>query len=286
MNNKNKSNLIAFLMNDWCEKIPPKLTNNQSLVIGQENGNAKRITRMAVTDVEELECDHEEADSRMFIHAHYAAENENAGRVFITSPDTDVAVLCLFHCSTLNINELWFHISTGKKRRFIPMHVIAEKLSEEIIRVLLPFHTLTGCDSTGAPFGCAKKEAYCTLKGNIERFKELSNLGARAESSNISEGLMNTAIEFICSLYDQKNRTSDINSLRYKFSVKKGLGSSKLPPTKDSTILHVYRANYQCYIWKNAQRPFLSPQSPVENDWIKIRWRKTGASIDDKPTST
>ena len=76
INNKNKSNLIAFLINDWCEKIPPKLTNNQSLVLGQENGNAKRITRMAVTDVEELECDHEEADSRMFIHAHYAAENE------------------------------------------------------------------------------------------------------------------------------------------------------------------------------------------------------------------
>ena len=46
-------------MNDWCEKIPPKLTNNQSLVIGQENGNAKRITRMEVTDVEELECDHQ-----------------------------------------------------------------------------------------------------------------------------------------------------------------------------------------------------------------------------------
>ena len=37
-------------MNDWCEKIPPKLTNSQSFVIGQENGNAKRITRMAVTD--------------------------------------------------------------------------------------------------------------------------------------------------------------------------------------------------------------------------------------------
>ena len=224
---------------------------------------------MAVTDVEELECGHEEADSRMFIHAHYAAENENAGRVIITSPDTDVAVLCLFHCSTLNINGLWFHIGTGKKRRFIPMDVIAEKLSEEIIRLLLVFHTLTGCDSTGAPFGCDKKEAYCTLKGNIERFKELSNLGARAESSDISEELMDTAIEFICSLYDQRNRTSDINSLRYKLSVKKGLGSSKLPPTEDNTILHVYRANYQCYISKNDQSPFLSLPSPVENDWIK-----------------
>ena len=252
-------------MNDWCEKIPPKLTNNQSLVIGQENGNAKRITRMAVTYVEELECDHEETDSRMFIHAHYAAENENASRVIITSPDTDVAMLCLFHCSTLNINELWFHTGSGKKRRFIPMHVIPKKLSEEIIRVLLAFHTLTGYDSTSALFGCGKKAAYYTLKGNIERFKELSNLVARAESSNISEELMDTAIEFICSLYDQKNRISDIISLRYKLSKEKGLKSSKLLPTKDSAILHLYRANYQCYIWKNAQRLFLSLPSPVEN---------------------
>ena len=84
------------------------------------------------------------------------------------------------------------------------MHVIAEKLSEEIIRVLLAFHTLTGCDSTGAPFGCGKKAAYCTLKGNIERFKELSNLGARAESSNISEELMDTVIEFLRSKEQSK----------------------------------------------------------------------------------
>ena len=112
---------------------------------------------MAVTDVEELECDHEEADSKMFIYAHYAAESENTSSAIVTRPDTDAAVLCLFHCSMLNFIELWSHIGTGKKRRFIPVHVITEKLSEEIIRVLLAFHTLTGCDSTSAPFGCGKK---------------------------------------------------------------------------------------------------------------------------------
>ena len=42
---------------------------------------------MAVTNVEELECDHEEADSRMFIHAHYAAESENASSAIVTPPD-------------------------------------------------------------------------------------------------------------------------------------------------------------------------------------------------------
>ena len=88
---------------------------------------------MAVTDVDEFECDHQEADSRMFIHAHYAAEGENAGSAIVTSPDKDAAVLCLFHCSTLNFIELSFHTGTGKQRMFIPMHIIAEKLSKEII---------------------------------------------------------------------------------------------------------------------------------------------------------
>ena len=94
---------------------------------------------MAVTDVEEFEWDHEEADGRMFFHAHYAAENENAGRVIITSPNIDVAVLCLFHCSTLNINKLWFHTGTGKKRRFIPMHVIEENFQKKQFKSCLHF---------------------------------------------------------------------------------------------------------------------------------------------------
>ena len=64
---------------------------------------------MAVTDVEDFECDREEADSRMFIHAHYAAESKNAGSAIVTLPDTDAAVLCLFHCSTINFIELCFH---------------------------------------------------------------------------------------------------------------------------------------------------------------------------------
>ena len=105
--------------------------NNQSLVKGQENGNAKKITRIAVTDVEEFKCDHEEADSRMFIHAHYAAESENAGSAVVTLPDTDPPVLCLFHCSTLNFIKLWFHTGTEKKRRLIPMYVIAENFQKK-----------------------------------------------------------------------------------------------------------------------------------------------------------
>ena len=103
---------------------------------------------------------------------------------------------------------------------------------------------------------------------------------ALSHALSISEELVDTAFDLISSLYDQKKRASDVKGLRYKLNVNKGLESLKLPPVKDSVILHVYRANYQCYLWKNSQRLFLSLPSHVENDW-----RKTGASIDVKPTS-
>ena len=51
--------------------------------------------------------------------------------------------------------------------------------------------------------------------------------------------------------------------------MKKGLESSRLPPTKDCAILHVHRANYRCHIWKCAQQPILNLPSPIGNGWIK-----------------
>ena len=193
----------------------------------------------------------------MIVHARYAVEHKGVGRLIITSPDTDVAVLCVFHNASLQNEEFWFHTGTGKKRRFIPIYTVAQKLSEEFCKVLPAFHSRTGCDSNSAPLGCGKKAAFASLKENIDRFTGLSELGNSAASSEISEELLDTAIEFFCSLYVMKGITVDINALRYKLRVKKGLESSRLPPTKDCTILHVHRANYQCHIWKCAQQPIL-----------------------------
>ena len=76
---------------------------------------------------------------------------------------------------------------------------------------------------------------------------------------------MEVAIKFICLLYNQKSLTHDINSLRYMLCTKKNLQSS----TEDIVKLHLYRANYQCYIWKNSAAWFLVMPSPEGDGWIK-----------------
>ena len=61
----------------------------------------------------------------------------------------------------------------------------------------------------------------------------------------------------------------NINDIRYKLFSKKGLTGDKLPPTLGSLILHLKRANYQCYIWKLACTEILSLPSPIHNGWIE-----------------
>ena len=47
--------------------------------------DGKSVQRSPVAD---LECDHEEADTRMFLHARYVAVTSRSKRIVISSPDT------------------------------------------------------------------------------------------------------------------------------------------------------------------------------------------------------
>ena len=61
----------------------------------------------------ELHADHEEADTRILLHATHASIT--CGRLIIQSPDTDVALLSVYFFSTLSGNELWFKTGTRDK---------------------------------------------------------------------------------------------------------------------------------------------------------------------------
>ena len=122
---------------------------------------------MAVTDVKNLECDREEADSRMFIHAHYAAESENAGSAIVTSPDTDAAVFCLFHCSTLNFIVISFRdlcdfiLALGKREgSFRCTSYSGKTFRRNNPSVACISHSYGLCDSASAPFGCGKRRHF------------------------------------------------------------------------------------------------------------------------------
>ena len=267
---KNKSNLLSFLLSDWCEKLPSQLKEGQTLILASQDGSAMKVTNTLHEDEILLKSDHEEADSRMFVHCEYFANqtldtNTASKRIIIFSPDTDVAVLCWHHFIHLPVKELWFHTGTGRNRRFIPVHDAVEKVGADVCNMLPAVHVLTGCDSTSSLYGIGKKDAFSKLMKHKDDLDGLKNLGT--DCTAISDETVSVCFKFIGLLYGEA--TSNLNQLRYKLFTKKQLDSSKLPPTEDSAWYHVKRANYQCFIWKHARDRNLSLASPDGNGWSK-----------------
>ena len=83
-------------------------------------GQEQSLTQSSV-DIEPNLCSgHEEADTRLLLHAKHAATTHR--RIVIQSPDTDVALLSIAHFKDLPYQELCFRAST--KQRFVPVHNI------------------------------------------------------------------------------------------------------------------------------------------------------------------
>jgi len=101
-------------------------------------------------------CDHEESDTRMFIHAAHAARHGHT-KVVLQTVDTDVLVLAVAQTSHLGLAELWSEFGVGKHYRVISASNIASVLGYEKSSALPFFHALTGCDTTSAFSGRGKK---------------------------------------------------------------------------------------------------------------------------------
>ena len=69
MNPKNKCNFVNFLSDFWTSFFRSRLAESQKLLIGLIDGLTIEVQGNNVRNVETLQSDHEEADSRMFIYA-------------------------------------------------------------------------------------------------------------------------------------------------------------------------------------------------------------------------
>ena len=102
---ENKTELFAFL----ADRIVAVNSNTHVVVTKNED-----VLSNKAFDTEPLApCNHEEADTRMFLHAKDAAINGSKSIMLISS-DTDVVVIGVAVFSELNIDTLW--IVFGKSR--------------------------------------------------------------------------------------------------------------------------------------------------------------------------
>ena len=143
-NPNNKKNLCDFLTHSMCNLGQRHLRESTQLVIGGGLKDGERcvaITRDSCVDVEDLKSNQEEADTRMLLHAKYAAGQCQEEKIVIQSPDTDVLVLSAAHFEDIASKELWFRTGVKDRLRFVPVHDVCQNLSNRVLKALPAFHS-------------------------------------------------------------------------------------------------------------------------------------------------
>ena len=92
-------------------------------------------------------CNHEEADTRVFLHVKDMTQQGHT-KMVIRTVDTDVLVLAVSVYEQLQkeMEELWVDFGAGKNRKFFPIHETLEHIGECKARGFPFFHAFTGCD--------------------------------------------------------------------------------------------------------------------------------------------
>ena len=86
-------------------------------------------------------CNHEEADTRIFIHVKHASAR-GLKKVLISTVDTDVVVLAIAYAKQLELQELWIAFGVGNHFRYLPIHKITTSLTQQQCEAL-PFFMLS-----------------------------------------------------------------------------------------------------------------------------------------------
>ena len=83
-------------------------------------------------------------------HISNALEN-GCKRIVVLSNDSDVFFIISYYMYKffdLGLCELWLKFGTGMRERFVPIHVLVRKLGENMSKIIMKVHILTGCDLT------------------------------------------------------------------------------------------------------------------------------------------
>lgn len=254
---ENKQDLEHFLSLELIRQAKAVLQNQEVVTAGGFHD------RMAVesslgNDVLSLQSNHDEADTRILLHAKSAKE-QGFERLVISSRDTDVLVLLIHFADDLS-REIWFQTGTAKQRSFVAVHAVD---IEPALRLNLPgLHAISGCDTVSQLCGIGKSTAWKTF---VKHCHLLDGLGR----GTLNETTLENVESFICRLYSSNESDTNVNDVRFKMFLKGSKEPEKLPPTQSSLKLHIKRAHHQCTIWYSSLTAILDICSPIENGWNK-----------------
>lgn len=261
--NSNKTELFRFLsaaLMEWFDQ------EDKQLVITDVEAV---LSKPLLPDLTSLApCNHEEADSRLLLHASHAAQHGHHA-ILIRTVDTDVVVLAVSLAQELQPEDkLWLAFGTGQSFRYVAAHEIAAGLGREKARALPMFHALTGCDTVSSFARRGKKTAWAVWTVLPELTEVLLLLSSAPR--DIPDDAMRIIERFVILLYDRTSKCTDIDKARRKLFARKN-NVQLIPPTKAALEEHVKRAVYQGgHVWGQMLLP--APELPPPTNW---GWSRT-----------
>ena len=149
----NKANLASFLSK---ELLKDGCFDGKQVIVSRGFQESGKVASNVSCDLTPLSANHEEADTRIVLHAADATRR-GYERMIVCCKDTDVLLLLCVFCNYVS-KEVWMKAGTKKRPKMTRIHDI--RLDEDIRQGLLAFHALTGCDTTSQFAGITKKSAW------------------------------------------------------------------------------------------------------------------------------
>jgi len=158
----NKPEIVKFLVLQWRTLAFRGRLGNRIMYVTTED-QCWRLDVATCEPAPELECNHEEADTRMVLHARHAA-----GTCVIHSDDADVFVLLLAHSRNLGKCYSYTKKGRGSKTRITESSMVVNSLEKQLdpgidkycfMKALVGVPAITGCDTTSAFYGKGKWKA-------------------------------------------------------------------------------------------------------------------------------
>ena len=145
---ENKESLVEFLCQHWATYKSFQLRCVSTMYVTSKekcyvfSSNVSDEDNIVCSNCPELRSNHEEADTRMLLHAKHASRSHDT--TVIKSPDTDVFILLVAMLHNFGSKDLFMITGTGNKFRIIHINLISEALGEKLCLSLPGFHAFTG----------------------------------------------------------------------------------------------------------------------------------------------
>jgi hypothetical protein len=207
-------------------------------------------------------CNHEEADTRLLLHAADAAKC-GLKKIMLRTGDTDVVVITVAKFHDLDLSKLWIAFGVGKHFRCITVHGIASTVGQEKSRALLAFHAFTGCNQTSSFKHIGKKTAWDTWSVYDEVTEVFQSLSASQSLPALNDALP-ILERYTVIMYDRTSTCTSVNTARKDLFTRKGSDIDNIPA--NALLQHAKRAVFQSgHCWGNCLK--VSPQRPPPSEW-------------------